>query len=169
MQRTKTEQTKANVEKVPTAGETKAEAGEVADLIQGQQMEHAATVVLSVKRDSVLPMGKLARIVTTKITLLTYVGNTEGRGLVASTVKMVHPSEVETTTEETSKATMVSGATKAATEARGVAISHTKTLIKYKLMNNYMTSSKKKAASAAMMIMLITQSLIRWCLNKATQ
>ena len=130
-------------------------------------MEHAATVVPSVKRDNVLPMGKLARIVTTRIILLTYVGNAKGRGLLASTITMVHPSGVETTTEETSEPTMVSEATVAATEATGVATSHLETFMKYKLMISYRTSSKNKAATTATVIMLMTQSLIGWCLNKA--
>ena len=42
------------------------DAKEVIGLIQGQQKEHAATAVLSVKRDSVLLMGKCARIVKTR-------------------------------------------------------------------------------------------------------
>ena len=150
-------------------GETILEAEEVTGLIQGQQMEHAATVVTSVKRDNVLPTGKLTRIVRTRITLLTYVGYAKCRGLLASTVTMVHPSRVETTTEETSEAIMVSGATMAGTKATGVATSHAETLMKYKLMISYRTSSKNEAATTAMMIMLIIQSLIGWCLNKATQ
>ena len=74
------------MEEVPAVGETVVEAEEVASLIQGQQMEHVATVVPSVKRDSVLTMEKLAKIVTTRIILLTYVGNAKGRGLLASSV-----------------------------------------------------------------------------------
>ena len=46
--------------------ESMVEAEEIAGFIQGQQIEHAATVVPSVKREGVLPMGKLARIVTTR-------------------------------------------------------------------------------------------------------
>ena len=145
------------------------EAEKVAGLIQGQQMEHVATVVPSVKRDSVLPVGKLAGIVTGRITLLMYVGNSKGRGLLASPVTMVHPSVVETTTEETCKETLVSGATMAAIEATGVATSHAETFMKCKLMISYRTSSKNKAATTAMMIMLMTQRFIGWCLNKATQ
>ena len=132
-------------------------------------MEHATIVVPSVKTDSVLPMGKLARIVTTRITLLMYVGNTKSRGLLASTVTMVHSSMMETTTEETNETTMVSGETVAAIKARGVATSHTETFMKYKLMIRYRTSSKNKAATTAIMIILMTQSLLGWCLNKATQ
>ena len=55
-------------------------AKEVTGLMHGQQMEHVATVVPSVKRD-------------------TYVGNAKGKGLLASFMTMVHPSGVETTTE----------------------------------------------------------------------
>ena len=138
------------------------EAKEVTGLIQGQQMEHLATVVPSVKRDSVLPMGKLARIVTTRITLPEYVGDAKGQGLLASSITMVHLSRVEATTGETSKATM------AATEIRGVATSHAETFMKYKLMISYRTSSKNEVATTTMMIMLMTQSLTGWCLNKAT-
>ena len=126
-----------------------------------------ATVVPSVKRDSVLPMGKLARIVTTRIILLMYVVNVKCRGLLASTITMVHPSGMKTTTEKTSKATMVSGATVTATEATGVATSHAGTFMKYKLMISSRTSSKNKAATMAAIIMLTTQSLNGWCLNKA--
>ena len=123
-------------------------------------MEHVAAVVPSVKRDSALPMGKLARIVITRITLLTYVGNAKGRGLLASTIAMVLPSMVETTTEETSKAMRISGATVAAIKATGVATSHIETFMKYKLMTSYRTSFKNKAATTAIIIMLMTKSLI---------
>ena len=61
------EQTKANVEEVSTVHETIVEA-EVTGLIQGQQIEHVATVLPSVKRYSVHPMGKLARMLTARIT-----------------------------------------------------------------------------------------------------
>ena len=132
-------------------------------------MEHVATMVPNVKRDSVLPMGKLVRTVTTRITLLTCVGNTKGSGLLASTVIMVHSSGVETTTEETSEAIVVSGATMAATEATWDATSHTETVMKSKLMISYRTSSKDKASTTATMIMLMTHSLIGWCLNKPIQ
>ena len=144
------------MEGVPTMGEIMVEDKEVAGLIQGQQLEHVATVVPSVKRDSVLPMGKISRIIT-RITLLTYVGNAKGRGLLASTITMVLPSRVETTTEETSETTVVSWATMAATEATGVATSHAETFTKYKLMISYRTSSRNEAATTAMMIMLMTQ------------
>ena len=66
--------------------------------MQGQQTEHVDTVILSLKRDSVLPVGTLGRIVITRITLLTYVGNAKGRSLLASAITMVHHSMVETTT-----------------------------------------------------------------------
>ena len=48
-----------------------------------------------------------------------YVGNANGKGLLASTSTMVHPNGFQTTTEETSKATMVLRAIMAATEATG--------------------------------------------------
>ena len=131
-------------------------------------MEHSVTVVPCVKRDRVLPMRKLARIVT-RITLLAYMGNTKGRGLLVSTMTMFHSSVVETTTEETSEATVVSGATVATIEVTGLATSHAETFTKYKLMTSYRTSSKNKAATTARMIMLMTQSLIGRCLNQATQ
>ena len=66
------------MEEIPTVGEPMVEAKEVTGLIQGQQMEHVATVVPSVKGHNVLPMGKLARNVKTRITLLMYVGNAKG-------------------------------------------------------------------------------------------
>ena len=47
-----------------------------------------------------------------------YVGNAKGRCLLVSTVTIIHPSGAETTTEEASKATMVSWATVAATEVQ---------------------------------------------------
>ena len=169
MQWTKSEQTKAKLEKVPTMGEIMVEAKEVTGLIWGQQMEHVASVVPNLKRDSILPMGKLARFVTRRITLLMYVGNAKGRGLLASTITMVHLSVVERTTEETSEATMDSGATMAAMKATGVATSHTETFMKYKLMISYRTSSKNKAATNTMMIILMALSQTEWCLNKATQ
>ena len=53
-------------------------------------MKHAVTMVPSVKRDSVLPTGKHASIVTTRITVLTYVGIAKGRGPLASTATMVN-------------------------------------------------------------------------------
>ena len=53
-------------------------------------------------------MGKCVRIVTKRMILFTYVCNAKGRGLLASTIKMVNPSGVETPTEETSEATVVS-------------------------------------------------------------
>ena len=121
------------------------EAEEVIGLIEGQQMEHAATVVPNVKRDSFLYMGKLAGIVT-RITLLTYVGNAKGH--LASTITMFHPNGVETTTAETNEAT------EAEPEATGVATSHTEIFMKYKLMISYRTSSKNEAATTAMMIIL---------------
>ena len=126
---------------------------EVTGLIQCQQMEHAATMVPSVKRDSILPMGKLARIVT-RITLLTYVDNAKGRGLLALTVTMVHSSRVETNIQKTSETTMVARATVTATEATGVATSQAETLMKHKLMISYRTSSKNEAATTPMMIIL---------------
>ena len=92
--------------------------------------------------------------------LLAYVGNTKGRGLLASTITTVHPRWVETTTEETSKVTVISGATVAATEVKGVATSDAETFPKYKLKISYMTSSKKIAATTATVVMLTTQSLI---------
>ena len=61
-------------------------------------------------------------------------GNAKDRGLLASTVAMVHPSVVETTTDEPSKVTVVSGVTLAAIEATGVATSDGETFMKYKLM-----------------------------------
>ena len=79
------------------------------------------------------------------------------------------PSRVETTTEETIKATMVSGITMAATKATVMATSHIETFMNYRLTISYRTSSKSKAATTATMIMLMTKSLIGWCLNKATQ
>ena len=101
-------------------GETVVEAKEVTGVIQGPQMEHVATVVPSAKRYSVLPMGKLPRIVTRRITLLIYVGNAKGRGLLASTVTVVHPSMVETTIEINSDVTMVSGAILAEIKVQGL-------------------------------------------------
>ena len=136
------------------------EARKVAGLIQGQQTEHVTTVVPSVKRDSVLPIRKLARIITTRIILLTYVGNAKGKGLPVSTVTMVHPSCGETNIKETSVASMASGATVAATEATMMATNHAETFMtfmNYKLTICYRTSSKNKAATTAMMIMLMTQ------------
>ena len=144
-------------------GETLVEAEEVTGFIQGQQMEHEGTVVPSVKRDHVLPMGKLARIVTTRITLLMYLGSAKGRGLLASTITMVNPSKAETTIEETSEATMT------ATKATGVANGHAQTFMNNKLMISYRTSSKNKVDTTAMMILLMTQSLTGLCLNQATQ
>ena len=155
------------MEEVPTAEKTVVEADEATGLISGQQMEHVATVVPSVKTDSVLLMGKLARNVT-RTTLFTYVGNAKGRSLLASTTTMAHP-RLETTQEETSKATKVSEATMPATEATGVTTSHTESFMKYKLMINYRTSSQNEAATTAIRMMLMTQSLIGWCLKKATQ
>ena len=75
---------------------------------------------------------------------------------------------METTTEDTSEPTVVSGATVVAIDAACVATSYTETLMKYKLMIRYRTGSKNKAVTTAMMIMLMTKSLIGWCLNKAT-
>ena len=117
-------------------------------------MKHVATVVLSVKMDSTLPTGKPARIVTTRITMPMYVGNTKGRGALASTVTMVHPIMVETTIEETSEATV------AAIKATGMATSHAETFMKCKLMISYRTSSKNKGPTTAIMIILTKQSLI---------
>ena len=108
-----------------------------------------------VKRYSVLPMGKLARTVTRTITLLMYVDNAKGRGLLASTLIMVHPSMLEKTSEETSEEIVVSGANVAAIEATGVATDHAETFMKYKLMISYRTSSKTKGATTGMMIMLV--------------
>ena len=118
---------------------------------------------------SVLLTGKLSRIVTSRITLLVYVGNIKGRGLLASTITMVHPRGLETSTEETSGETVVLVETVSAMKATGVATSHVETIIKYKLTIIYRTSSKNKASTTATMIMLITQSLIGWCLKKVTQ
>ena len=121
-------------------------------------------MIPSVKRDSALPTGKLARIVTTRNILLVYVGDAKGRGLLASTITMVHPSRVETTIEETSEANFISGATMAAMEATG-ATSHAETFMKYKLMTSYRTNTKNKAATTAMMIMLMIQNRIGWSLK----
>ena len=118
-------------------------------------MEHGATVVPCVERNSVLPTGKLAKIVTRR-TLLMYVGNAKGRGLLVSTITMVQPSGVETTTEETSEATAISEATVAATEASGMVTSLAETFMKHNITISYRTSSKNNAATTAMMIMLMT-------------
>ena len=42
--------------------ETMVEAKEVTGLIQGQQMEHVATVIPGVKRDSSSPLGHLQEL-----------------------------------------------------------------------------------------------------------
>ena len=114
------------------------DAEDVTGLIQGQQMEHAATVVPSVKRSSVLPIGNCAKIVTTRI-----------QGI--------------------SEATVVSVVTMSATEATVVANRHAEKFMKYKLMISFRTSFKNEAVTTAMMFLLMTQSLIGWYLNKATQ
>ena len=82
--------------------------------------------------------------------------NAKGRNLLASTITMVHPSGVETTTEETSEAAMA-----------GLATSHAEIFMKYQLMISYRTSPRNNAATKAMVIMLMTQRLIGWCINKA--
>ena len=92
------------MEEVPTIGEPSVEAEEAVDVIQGQQLNHVATVVPCIRRDSVLPTEKLAKNVATRITLLVHVGNAKVRGLLASTIIMVHLSKVESTTEETCEA-----------------------------------------------------------------
>ena len=104
--------------------------------------------------------GKTCKIVTRRITLLTYVDSAKGRGLLASTVTMIHPSRMKSTTEETSQAIMVSGETVVTTEATGVATSHTETFMRYKVTTSYRTSSKNEATNTDMMIMLTNQSLI---------
>ena len=73
-------------------GETVEEAKEVTGLTQGQQMEHAANVVPSVKRDSILPTGKTCKNCSNKDHFAHVCGPHKGRCLLASNLIMVYPS-----------------------------------------------------------------------------
>ena len=85
-----------------------------------------ASIVIYVHKSNIC-LGEILLFIRTILPV--YVGNVKGRGLLASTIIMVHPIGVETITGEHSEATMVSRVTLASTEATGVATSYIETLM----------------------------------------